>query len=119
MSTIVKHKQILESAAKQMGMSVQRLDKALELYFAELSKNLAQNLAQKRKAEPKAGISKSDTIVNIGVGSFSVRAYKGDDGKNSLGQIEKAEYLHLCFNDSEKFQGIFESAMADIQNEGI
>ncbi len=114
MST-VRHKAILESAAKQLGMSTKRLDKALELYFVELSKKLVQNLAQKRKADPEASISQSDTIVNIGVGSFSVRAYKGDDGKNSLGQNEKAEYLHLCFNDSEKFQAIFESALVDIQ----
>ena len=93
------HKKVLSDTASEFNkltsndLTNAEIDQIIELYFLNLTKSLPIEEGQKR----------SITIQNKNVASFWQHLDKGDNGKNSLGGIEKESYLKLKVRFSKGF----------------
>jgi len=100
----MNHSEILETVASKFKTKPSKIDKIVEEYFLAAAKACQEDLQSKRdKMKNKMLLTCSDSITNENVGSIWVKLEKGENGRNSLGGIEKALYPKLKIRFSKSF----------------
>lgn len=92
----MKHKELLKTVSAEFetetgkSLSIAEIDSLIESYFSKIYEN------GKKQIEEQDGLRvRSKSIANKNLGTFWVRKVLGDNGKNGLGQTERAFYMRL------------------------
>ena len=101
------HLEVLKSvselaAEKKIKVTPKHLDELIFMYFGQIAEACTMQLIELRKESDT--LTRSKSITNKGVGSFWVKMDKGEDGKNSLGGVEKPFYPKMKVRFSKTFQ---------------